>query len=564
MALIFPDLKNYKNILPNIKNQQKVTKDSLWIIFWYGQSYWNKSKNRIYKKLYLINIPNTTYKIRNWNTDKVVMSEIPEEKSFLFPLGSLIDNNGALIERPKDKNTNQVYSINETHFDSTEDYYNKGLYSLIKDSIYPTANIKDYQRVYEYAPYYRKMSTRRENVDVIIPIHVINAYYYYLSTACTYNIIYNIIRHGLHDPILKEGKNPVIPFSGSIIRQEEAKILSKYYFLNSEKRIKNLTDIGRNFLQNNINEEKFNKSYYGYMDSRIPFSDITNLKVIGQYISPADNKGVQKFLAYRIISSNLNKGENMFTTNHYDMSDLNDKRSLKDVVSETTKTYTSQLSHLNNNLERESAFNSSTEIRDQLILDKIQLFSETPTNELLDKESQKEFYEKNGTIIQQLNGVTNDFFNSNSSSSYARVNHKSKEKNKHKNIIDHLINKLNQTTNFNANYIIIDDANPSLLAILITFKNFSYYLLDQGQSRIGLLRYKDNEISFNNDNDFKLKTALHKLELKYNYDWSKAKKHSAFKDFYILKPLNHSNLIFEKAVKSLCDRVTKRVKSDLL
>lgn len=575
-----PIEKNYRKRIPNIKNQN-ASETSFWVLLWHGRSYWNKHENRIYKEIYLVNVPNDKYIIKDWNSHRIITSTIPEEKTFLFPLGTLFDTKGRLFKRPFDlktsKDYNQIYTLSNVNIHQENNYHVNGLFSLLKKTFYPVVEGDTFENVYENSPYYRVFhNTGYKMVEVIIPIHVINAYFYYLSTACTYHVIYNTLLYGIEKPRIIDDI-PVVPFRGNIIRHQEAKKLAKYYFTNENK--KNGLDLinyfSNEFMINLLREEqKIDKKYKGYFKSKIPFPGETKLNVIGQYISNGD---IQKFIVYRITGDNYK-----FSLDKYMMLNLEDTRSIdiespKNIIHYTSikKLYKDQqIKNLDNGV------NQNFETQNQIDKDNIELFNKTPKNELLDKEHQESLYYKDNVALTYFNGLNDDYRNHSSSSTNARVNDCYDSLNNNFQILNEVLTRLSDEKGFEINYIRLNNNtdtlysfNPisnkisnSLFIVEIKYKKKCYCLIDAGIKRIGLIRYVKSNLGFSELDDSTLNNLLKFMIIDYNYDWSAAKKKQSLYMYgiQIIASMNHSRIEFdfEYSVELLMRKIKNKIEND--
>ena len=571
-----PEQLNFKRTINITKDQKNSPKNSFWILAWYGKSYFNKRKKRLLKKIYLINTTDKTYDLTQWNKRNMIESEIPEEKSILFPLGSIFNSNGLLVEIPTDNNYNKLQIIEDLEIHQITDYNSNKLFNHLASTKYPIFNNKDFDEVYKGASYY--LGKTNDSIEVIIPIHVINAYFYYLSTACTYHIIYNTIEQGIQKPKNIE-EIPIVPYLGNIIRYNEAKELAKYYFL-KDNDTHPFIKVANRFFEKAINNDKKNQyhsTYYGYFNSKIPFKGITSVNVLGQFI----NLEKSKLIVYRILDGfPINNKKKVFTTDKYLMLNLNDTRSI-DVESPKQIINHTSINEIYNSIKQlrmnQENANHNLNILDVNLNSDINTFSLCPDSELLDKNHQECVHQIDNYFNKYIEELSDDYRNHHSASNSARANFFMDTLNYDFKIFREALNKLSKKNLFKVSRLLINSQDGlfsssqnqeynSLLIGCITYKNHHYCIIDALNSRIGLLRYNNPNMSFKKENDFTLFKVIEKLSAGNKFNWSKAKKDDLLKDLniYILSPLNHSfkDESFEKASKRLLDKIESRILND--
>lgn len=571
-----PEQLNFKRTINITKDQKNSTKNSFWILAWYGKSYYCRRKKRLFKKVYLINATDKTYDIERWNKRRMVEAEIPEEKSILFPLGSIFNSNGLLVEIPNGSNNNKLQIIKELEIHQTKDYNSNKLFNHLTSTKYPIFNNKDFDEVYKGASYY--LGKTNDSIEVIIPIHVINAYFFYLSTACTYHIIYNTIEQGIQKPKNIE-EIPIVPYLGNIIRYNEAKELAKYFFL-KDNDTHPFIKVANRFFEKAINNDKKNQPhppYFGYFNSKIPFKGITSLNVLGQFI----NQEKTKLIVYRILDGfPINNKKKVFTTDKYLMLNLNDTRSI-DVESPKQIINHTSINEIYNNIKQLSMnqenANHNLSIVDVNLDSDINTFSLCPDSELLDKNHQEYVYQIDNYFNKYIEELSDDYRNHHSASNSARANLFMNTLNYDFKIFREALNKLSKKDSFIVNRLLINSHDglysnspnqeySSLLLGSIIYNDQHYCIIDSSNSRIGILRYNNSKLSFKRKNDPILLDVIEKLSGVNKFNWSKAKKQNLLKNIniHILPPLNHSfkDESFEEASKRLLNKIESRILND--
>ncbi|RLJ98805.1 hypothetical protein [Tenacibaculum discolor] len=579
ISVPLPPVTHFKRVMPNIRNQEGIDENSFWIIVSYGRTFWNIKEQRYYKEVILINAPDDSYVIKNWNYSKIIKSEIPEEKTFLFQLGSLIDTSGKFISLPDPDKNFKIYSKSGISVHPKYNYHTDGLYEILKDSSYPL--IDSINGIYDNAPYYKALSFDKKT-EVIIPIHVITSYFYYLSTLCIYHIIYDTIKHGILKEINKEGKT-IVPFSSSIIRHEEAKILAKYMFINGHKKINYLRDIPKNLLKNLYNGDKFNHQARFYLKSEIPFNSYTKFNFIGQYITDKEGPSPRKFIAHGITNVSLFKGEKLFSTKNYLLYDISNHRSIPVENPESIEKYNSIKYLYENNGNHsvsDSVTNHNAGVKDLPLIKTHGLFLDSPENNLIEKTQQKIKYEIENSIIKKVNDYSDNIRNHSSSSTSVRGNVSPIITSPFHEILNNVVSKLNAARNYSAKYIVLKYHNGnfsyppigleilgSIIIVSISYNDKKYCLIDSGyQMYIALFRFTNPCLSFLDTDDPTINDVITEMVLNQSYNWDKAYKNDTLKDYHIhlLQPLKHPKHEYsiDEATDSLLNRIKKRIEND--
>lgn len=576
----------FKRTIPIGDYKEKVNKDSFWILIWHGRSFLNNQKGLIYKEIYFINVPNKNYYISNWRGCQTVRLEIPEEKSCILPLGAIFDYKGSFVENIS-KNSVGLYERKVEV--ASEDYHNKNLRYKMQSTDFPSIQKEERDYIYAGAPYY--FSTKKDyyedteisiTTNFIFPIHVINSYFFYLSTLCVYQIVYDRVKYGFLKPT-EYNEDIIIPFYGDIIRLEEAKLLGKYFFINGEKNIDYLKEIPINFFLELYNSRKYNReSQRIYMDGKIPFDYNVNFQVIGQYITEK-GKREKTFLVYKILSFQLPQGVDKFTCKKYYFKNLHDTRSIDTDNEEISlyvnkKTSSKSANFESGNMEGETNHNHDIiPITDPTLND---CFFDSPESELIEKEDQSEKYKGlTQHIKNDIESLSLDQINHDSSSLIARVNARREisERNPHFQIFQKVMNRIGSTSGFTFQYLKIGKAEEDsvfselplsrkhVIIASIEYSYRHYCIVDFGGGKvIPIFRNNDSSIGFNLVDDRVLEDVFYFMKYQ-DYNWKACSDQlSENFDLYMLNSLNHSqNTVSEdEAIKHLYKRVIDRIRND--
>lgn len=570
----------YSNKLP-IKVIQSKEDKPYWVLVWYGRSFWNKKEALIYKEAYLVNISEKNYYINNWKAGRIVRVEIPEEKTFLFPLGTIINSEGKPLVYPKEGERG-LYNMSVTLV-SSKDRYEEDLYPFFEDSEMPVFPKTSNDNIYDGAPHYRcikNVGIKEIPTDFIIPIHVINSYYYYISTKCIHHIIYGNIDSAFRKPFM-ENKEIIIPYDGDILSYQDAEYLARYFFVNGQGGINYLREIPLTFYAGLSN--RF--GYRGYMGGRIPFDMKTSLKVLGQYITEM-NSDRKKFLVYRILDCWLERGSRKFTVDEYKFLNIHDKRS-KDIEDDDPKHYTSikhGLSRGSKGSELDGNGVDKTYPTQQAVDVNISgCFLEKPNSRLLDKEEQKNKYVATGIIYKEIESLDINYREHDPSSRRGRVNILSVlgDLNACFAIFELALKKLldidkgyrvlnMQINSKDSKYSAFFHAGvkyPMYISTIIYY-NRHYCIVDAGfGNTIALFRYTDSSIPFRSYEDETVNLVIKSMLAKHRFSWRNAASEELLKihNVDVLAPLNHPSESLDgedKLAESLCVRIHKRIMAD--
>jgi hypothetical protein len=562
---------SFKRSLPKLKSQKGLAKHKFWILAWYGPSYYKKSENRIYKKVYLINSPDTTYNIENWKNNRRFELEIPEEKSFLFPFGSIFNENGLLLQMSLKQGYNKLQNIKNITINPKSHHCPKGLYSILKKTNFPVFNSSDFP-VYNGASYYKIKSTD-DSYTIILPIHVINAYFYYLSTTCIYHLIYNTIEKGIIPSKIID-TNPIVYYHGQLIRYQEARALAKYYFIKGNN-IHPFIGSSKTFLEKSINESIHNKVYYGYFNSKIPFQEPTNIDVIGQFIKANDET---LFIVYRITQANLLHSNKLFKSDQFIMINLEDKRSIQvDTPEEVIKS--TRVKDKVQNIESldELTSNHSFNIQNGIINDDVIVFSEEPESRLLDKEVQDRVFQSDNQIFREIKGLSLNHRHSDSSSLHARSNLSYNSLNQYFYTLEKALNYLTVNDRFFIDTLLINSSDgkhsiipgrqySNILIYSISYREQYYCIVDTGFSRIGIFKRTNSKIPFQKKDDLYIRKVVNIMAYKYDFNWSRVKQNQKLykQETQVIAGLNHYNVEtnMNEAIEKLSIKIKKYILSD--
>lgn len=560
---------SFKRSIPKLKSQKNTVKHKFWILAWYGPSFYKKSQNRIYKKVYLINSSDTTYNLECWKGQKSFESEIPEEKSFLFPPGSIFNENGLLIQTPIIQAGNELTSLRNIIINPISHHFSKGLYNILQKTNFPVFKSLDLL-VYNGASYY-KVRSSNDSYDIIIPIHVINAYFYYLSTTCIYHLIYNIVEKSVY-PSKKINTTPIVYYHGNQIRYQEAKTLAKYFFI-GDNSTHPFIETSKSFFLNTINESKNKRPYYGYFNSKIPFKKPTNLDVIGQFIK-MNNETI--FMVYKITRANPIHPNKIFRNSQFIMINIEDKRSIPVETPKEIVKFTRIKDYINNiKFQDGLSSNHTMDIQDGKINDMVDIFSEEPKSTLLDKKVQERIFQSDNEISREIKGLSHNHRNHDSNSLSSRSNFSYNSLNHYFLILKNALDFLTVNDSFFVNILLINSNDglystipgqqySNILIYSILYKENYYCIVDTGFSRIGIFKRFNSRISFQRENDSYVKKVIHTMAYKHQFNWSgiKQKKMLFQLQTQVLAALNHNNV--DNNINDSIEKLSFKIKKHIL
>ena len=297
---------DFRMQLQELFKAQKLVIDTFIIITWLGRSYYRGfgAALKVYREVVLANIKDATYQISDWghihnvkepffSDYKVYKFEIEETDVAFVKLGDIYNSKGIIVNSPRKRiNMFGLYTFNiELSRDSKIQISN--LYNFFKESSYPYYIAQDISdQVYDNSPYYK--CTIGET-DYILPIHVINCFFYYKNPQYISHILYSNIWN-LFSKLKGEKDKIIMPDRFTNLSFDDIAFFSSFFFIKGNENLNCIRRITNEFRKNAINHSL---SKY-YMQGGFPFKGDLRLKIIGQYIT-LPQKGYSKFIIYEII-----------------------------------------------------------------------------------------------------------------------------------------------------------------------------------------------------------------------------------------------------------------------
>ncbi len=589
MTLRKPKLYKRPPVITELKTNKARVEGLNWVLFHYGRSYFDEVKNRVYRECYFkIAHRKKTFHIENWKKeDTLIKIDVPEESSYYYPIGSTFNHNGKFLKAPKTSKKDRLYEVPNVKLSFKKNYKNEGFHELLKNTKYPIWNNEN---IYKDCPYYYTEVNRfGVTTKIIIPIQVILSYFFYLSPMC----IYSILHRGFHDGIGEYffNKNtPTLPYKSNIIREQELRILGKYVFTyNKQYSIYCIRRIRDGFAEKYINDLKLNKKGKHYLTTGIPFKFDFLYNLTGLYIDEYEKGEDQKFLVYKINSINPPKDFNFFKYDSFDILDLNDKRSTPNKESKEEQGYTNVIPayhNLENNFS-ESETNNNVGLLEITKNSNTNHFLDSPTINKIKRTDQQKKYRLDKTIFIPIRSLGDNFGNGSSSSdtqktnetatfmdfnSFFDITQKAMQILKDDKNLEVEIKSL-KLTDYHGDYSYLpihSEKYDKILIFQITVNENNYCLIDLGYGKnIGLLRFNNPQISFEEFSDAKLNHIIIDLAKYENFNFQRVTQIQKYKGtgIHILKPLRHLNEViknlteYDKA-KNLANRIIRKINMD--
>ncbi len=563
---------NFHKIIPGFRiiAEKQTQANEFWVVFMHGRSYRNRRYNRLYRELFFINSCNDSYYISKWDKESIIQVDIEEERTFLFPVGSIVDSMGKLIQIPEAviNQKKGVYLYKNIFIDSTKYHHKKSVYKLFEYSNLPC--IKNIE-VYNEYPHY-KVYSKDVKATFIIPIHVILDYFYYLSTGCIYQIINGVFIRSIQEPKRIEDGSYIVPYFGNCISEVDAKALSKFYFMTN-------TNNPLKYIYNNLYKELLNSRDYFYFDAKIPFEPSILADLYGIYISNKDEKGWQKFLVLGIKDFTLRNKEK-FNVPAFQMLNLADTRSLRSTNQlNKQKYYKNIIRQYGGELEEAygKANNKIKPITNTEAFSRSR-FLDSPQITVLDKESQKANYIPLENVVKEINAISLEARNQYSGNTQnAKYNPSEFDGDYKFELFIKLVEEIfTELEDFSFSFINIYPSGSinsylgyDFVVVNIVYNSKHYYLVDYGSGfAMGFFRHQDIYKQVSNDI---LKKIVTRIVKEFHVDWTKVfynKKYFAIYNIHQFKPLRHipkiilNNQDKIKMKKSLLKRIIDRICDD--
>lgn len=538
--------------------------NSYWVVSWLGKSFF--SDDRIHRELFITNVNGKNHFYNHHN--RTFKTSMPEEKIIHFPLGTYLEYSGHILNHPNLEKGNYIEEIKNVILNPETDYNDKGLFSILsKNSWYPIYENEN-DKAYEGASFYNLI--HEDSLQIIIPISVIQSYFYYLSTLCIYHIIYGIQQKAIFRAKDKEG-NGIIAYNSSIIREKEASILSKYYFIEGNG-TKALNEIHDTFFTKLNNAKKFNANDLKfYLEGKVPYDEQLNLSVIGKKI------GKDKFIVYRIKDFNLVSGNSKFLVDNYNILDISDRTSLKQENQNIVSTISSTKDLISHPLQiTDNETNHNFNIIDTATKSsKINNFFDSPLVYKIPKKSQENLYKADQILFNSINEISENIRNNNNKSKSARVNYNIDGGIDYIQVIFDTIKSLNNDKDFETDYLFIEETENEnttyppigleivgeLILASIIYKDYNYCLVvSLGiKRRMGLLKNNIQGIRFEKKKDPILQNILIYMINNYKLTWDFLKQGDELHKFGATLEHNFNYKVLETHDETV-ENLTKRIK----
>lgn len=555
-----------------------------WILISYRESIW---KEETFKEAVLINIEKDNYHRDNILKDSYlqIKIEIEEIRTINFPLGSILDKEGNVLFTPSDCGYDKFIYDYEIFINTQRDI----LSTLNNEEL---VNIDFILGV----PCYLLKSS---GIEYILPIHAVLDFLFYHDTEIT-NILVNDFDQV--DSLSKKSINTLL-FSSSIINQDIVEKIGFYFFTASDKGLKALKNINAHRTVW-MNQRKLLQECRAYITTEFAFSPAL-LKVKGMFLTEYKAKsrkflvfGIEEIYPYRNCAPFINV-DKIF------LEDLTDRRSIEAIDKEYIESSESvsvkvDLKNMENYKLTDLPINNSLPgienktLRSKKINLNIQY-------QKVEKKEQNHNYRANNTVMRNINGVSTNYNDYDTSSAISKIISKvidtdfsffkvffkamdilSGEGCKVEYLMLNEVMSSNITllpcssvSKLNLSYLLI-----SICQIEINQKN--YVLIEAGENYyIGMFKCIDNN-KFDILKDLRLLTFLRKVINRHDYNWSKinskeninCQKRDRIK---IFRPIVHPSdkarsfliakkstpFIIHELAEKLVEKIRKRIKEDV-
>ncbi|MFC3159848.1 hypothetical protein SAMN05443633_11415 [Chryseobacterium arachidis] len=542
-------------------------KNKFWFISWLGKSYY--INDTIYRDVYITLCNNTHFKFQK--NSKTFCVQFREEYTIRLKQGNYYDYLGKFLssvynhENIRIKNNVLISRENNGAIINIDNLLGKGR------TYYPLNSTEIYGDVACYL-------VDIDNSKYIIPMNVIQSYFYTLSSMTLYNLIYGVFVPGIVKPYKFE-EYAVVAFRSSLISTLEARILSKFYFLNGVE-IKKLYQIRRTFLKNLLNNRKNNQEEKAYIDYTLPFKKNVQVEMSLHY-HPVDlEENIN--MVYAISNILLPAYGSLFESDNYILRD--DDKVLfidnEDIVSEGT---TLGIQHHYNGQEvSNTPFTNNDAILNVKENDEGPKFYESPSISDALPTKIKNSVSFENSFVRHINMYDEFISSHNSNSETGAINliyGLSKGKDYMLAILS-VFELLEKSAEFKCKYIYLKrqetskfsydpfnfQDNGSILLFMIEFNDSCFCIIvrNNKSNRIGIIKRLITGV-FDEENDEKLKLGLIKISRDYHYNWSKLKTSKLkIHDFIVVDALNNKERdTLEETVENLHKRILKGIKDSV-
>lgn len=500
-----------------------------WFISWLGRSFYKES--RIHREFYITLCTNEYYVFKNSTTFCI---DFPEEYSIRYKQGNYYKYDGTFIKSAHDDDKTKI--LEDVLLSREKHAKILNLSNILSKSYYPTykknnSNSK-FLDPYEDVPCYEIEVNEKK---YIIPLNVVQSYFYATSSLSIYYLIYGILREGLILPNYYDDQI-IVPYRRSLINKNEAYFFSKFYFLVNND-FDALYRINEVFQKNLINNQKKFLPLKSYIMYGFPFHKNQRLKINLHY-QPIDREGKIN-MVYNISDLRLVNNEQLFNTSDYLLHDI--EESIRNENQDDYLPGNVQMINIKNDdpiIVMGSPDNNNNVITNISIEDNTPRFTDSPQVKDFDEKLVRDAYDFVKQYINHIKKYDIDVLghNATSDTGVANLNLDGIDGTDYMEIIFETFELLQQNENFDCNYIFLRrykntlfsydpvdlEENGSLLLFQISY-NLEYYCVIVRPNRINRIGILKRETMFDTKNDTDLTKGLSYIARRYDYNWSKLK-----------------------------------------
>ncbi|MCT3702481.1 hypothetical protein HZQ89_08645 [Elizabethkingia anophelis] len=559
-----------KEIYASLKPEER---KGYWFISWLGRAYYKG--NKIYREYYISLCNNTFYRFKDVKT---FCLEFPEEYSMRYKQGNYYFYNGKFYTSAY--NSNKTLIIQNISLKKSINTFVLDLHKLLGNgkTFYPlfSPNKTDPTCVdpYKDTPCYLIEVNAQK---FLIPLNVIQSYYYAFSSLSIYYLIYDLLRDGLAQSHTNKDNKVIVPYKSSIINESEAQFFSKFYFLN-EGKFDSLYKVHQAFQMSLINNQRNKKPLKSYIIYEIPYSNHTEL-TLDLYYQPIDSdKEINMVYAIKNVrpcNQNLLFHTTKFLLHDIDSSimddDLNNEPTSENAKISNIKNKDSIISH--------GAYDSNFNIIENISLEgDSPIFSESPEinlippNEIQERQSYAHLFVNE---VKKISPEISDQRNNTGDTGIANLNLDAKYFTPYLAIILDTFKLISENNLFKCQYLFLQrykdslfsydpysSENGTILLFQVSYRESHYCIVVRQNllQRIGIIRRSYSE-NFFPQNDTKLARGLIYIFKMYNYNWAKLKttqdNNTLSYGFQVVNAINKTkDGTNEQRIKSLYDRIT--------
>lgn len=556
----------YASLKPNERN-------GFWFISWLGRSFFKE--NKIYREYYISLCHNTFYR---FGAVKTFYMEFPEEYTLRYKQGNYYFYSGKFYGTAY--SSNKMLIIENAVLKKN---INTSVLSLRKllgngKTFYPLYNLNHSSSKlidpYKDVPCYL---VELNDKKYIIPLNVIQAYYYAYSSLSIYYLNYDILHDGLGKYYSNDEGDLIVPFKSTIINELEAYYFSKFHFLN-EGKFDSFFKVYQAFRLSLINNQRNKKPLRSYIIYELPYLNDIDI-TLDLYCQPID-RDEKIHMVYAIKNSKLASGKPLFRTTNFLLNDIDAliKEEPEDEDKSTENTKISNIKNQNNDLSFRSDESNFNGIKNILLEEDLPIFSQSPEiNKVPSNEIKENQFYSNHFIneVKKYDPKIYDQQNSTGDTGIANFNIDAEHNVPYIDVILKAFELISNNKLFSCQYLFLkryqnslfsydpySSENGAILLFQISYHDHHYCIIVRQNllQRIGIIKRNIPE-NFNQENDNSLSSGLIYIFKNYNYNWAKLK---TIQDSNILKykfqVINAINKTKEgskdERIKSLYDRIT--------